>query len=351
MKNILIDAERTNYIHTGLYHFCGHLINTLALHNRSGEYHLSTYAPEREHGLFSKDLSIVAQYSLHKFYQPFLAKYQLFHSTFQGSNYFPFCLKGKVLLTVHDLNFLHEGKPPARQKRYLAKLEKKLHRADSVVAISEYVKSNLLEYTSVCPEKVKVIHNGCNITPATVSETPAYAPQKPFFFTIGALTGKKNFHVLPAMLLKNDFELIIAGIHQDPEYKNKIETTAKELGVRDRVHIIGAVNEAEKVWYLQNCAAFSFPSIAEGFGLPVIEAMHFGKPVFLSTFTSLPEIGGKEAYYFEHFDPEYMSLTTMAALEDHRKNNKADAITRWANTFNWDKAACQYLEEYKHLLS
>lgn len=351
MKNILIDAERTNYMHTGLYHFCRHLINSIAVHNRKDEYHLSTYAPEKERGLFNKEISVVSQYSLHKFYQPFLAKYQLFHSTFQGTNYFPFCIKGKVLLTVHDLNFLHENKPLARQKKHLGNLEKKLDRADSVVAISEYVKKDLLEHTSVCPEKVQVIHNGCNIRPEAGVEIPAYQPRKPFFFTIGVITGKKNFHVLPAMLLKNDFDLIIAGVNQSPEYKMKIEATAKELGVQDRVHIIGAISEAEKVWYLQNCLAFAFPSIAEGFGLPVIEAMHFGKPVLLSTCTSLPEIGGKEAYYFENFDPEYMSLKTMEVLEEDRRNNRSEAIIQWASKFSWDKTARQYLNEYDHLLA
>jgi glycosyltransferase involved in cell wall biosynthesis len=301
--------------------------------------------------LFNKSIPVVAQYSLHKFYLPFLGQYQLFHSTFQGTNYFPFCFKGKVLLTVHDLNFLHEGKSLAKQKKYLGNLRKKLNRADFVVAISEYVKSDLLEYTPICPEKIRVVHNGCNILPGAVAETPVYALQKPFFFTIGNITGKKNFHVLPAMLLKNDFDLIIAGLNQDPEYQEKIEAVAKELGVQGRVHIVGAISEAEKVWYLQNCTAFAFPSIAEGFGLPVIEAMHFGKPVLLSTCTSLPEIGGKEAYYFENFDPEYMGLKTMEALDDYEKNNRGKAIVQWANRFSWDKTACQYLNEYKHLLS
>jgi glycosyltransferase involved in cell wall biosynthesis len=337
-------------MHTGLYHFCNHLINSIALHNRTNEYKLSTYAPERQHGLFNKGISVVAQYSLHKFYQPFLAKYQLFHSTFQGTNYFPFCIKGKVLLTVHDLNFLYENKPLARQKKYLANLGKKLDRADSVVAISEYVKNDLLEHTSVSPEKVQVIHNGCNIRPETGAETPAYVPKKPFFFTVGTITNKKNFHVLPAMLLKNDFDLVIAGQTQTPDYKLKIEATAKELGVQDRVHIVGVVSEAEKAWYLQNCLAFAFPSIAEGFGLPVIEAMHFGKPVLLSTCTSLPEIGGKEAYYFESFDPEYISLRTMEVLEEHSGNNRSEAIIQWAGKFSWDKTACQYLKEYDRLL-
>lgn len=351
MKNILVDAERTNYMHTGLYHFCSHLINALAARINPHEYNLSTYAPEKERGLFDKHMSVIAQYSLHKFYQPFLARFQLFHSTFQGTNYFPFCHKGKVIFTVHDLNFLYEGKAFSKQKKYITHLERKLHRADCVVAISAYVKSDLLKYTSVAPEKVRVIHNGCNIMPETGVAEPGYRPKKPFFFTIGTITAKKNFHVLPAMLLKNDYELVIAGINQSPEYKLKIETTAKELGVQDRVHIIGVISEAEKAWYLKGCEAFAFPSIAEGFGLPVIEAMQFGKPVLLSTLTSLPEIGGKEAYYFESFDPEYVSVKTMEVLEDHAGNNRADAIIRWSNQFDWNRTADQYLKAYEHLLS
>ena len=162
---------------------------------------------------------------------------------------------------------------------------------------------------------------------------------------------KKNFHVLPAMLLKNDFHLVIAGCCLQPEYQMKIENAAKALGVQDRVHLVGMISEAEKTWYLQHCEAFAFPSIAEGFGLPVIEAMHFGKPVLLSTCTSLPEIGGKEAYYFEDFDPEYMSVKTMHALEDfYQQNNKAMAVRQWAGKFNWNRTARQYMQEYRLLL-
>ena len=351
MKNILIDAERTKYLHTGLYHFCRHLINALALHNHTDEYCLSTYAPEKEQSIFHQRVSVVAHSSLHKFYQPFLAQFQLFHSTFQGTNYFPFCLKGKVVLTVHDLNFLHEGVPTAKQKKHLARLEKKLERADAVVAISEFVKNDLLQYTSVYPGKVKVIHNGCNIAQEAVAERPMYIPDAPFFFSIGTIMEKKNFHVLPAMLLKNDFHLVIAGHCVSPEYQMKIESAAKALGVQDRVHLAGVLSEAEKAWYLQHCEAFAFPSIAEGFGLPVIEAMHFGKPVLLSTCTSLPEIGGKEAYYFENFDPEYMSVKTMDALADYyQQGNKAMAIRQWAGKFCWNRTARQYLEEYRLLL-
>jgi glycosyltransferase involved in cell wall biosynthesis len=353
MKNILIDAERTRYVHTGLYHFCKHLLHAIANQPCGDEYCLSTYAPEREWALFNKSMPVVKQYSLHKFYQPFLDKFQLIHSTFQGTNYFPFCLKGKVLLTVHDLNFLHEGRSAAVQKKCLTNLEKKLQRADSVVAISGFVKSDLLRHTSVSPEKVKVIHNGCNILPGSDAELPPYRPSKPFFFTIGTVVSKKNFHVLPAMLLKNDFELVIAGILLVPEYVARIMQAARDLGVEDRVHIVGPVSEPEKIWYLQHCQAFAFPSIAEGFGLPVIEAMHFGKPVVLSTHTSLPEVGGKEAYYFEGFDSGHIASKTMEVLDDYARGGreKMRAIMDWSANFNWGWTAEQYLNEYKQLLA
>jgi glycosyltransferase involved in cell wall biosynthesis len=353
MKNILIDAERTRYVHTGLYHFCRHLLHAIVNQSCGEEYCLSTYAPEREWALLNNSMPLVKQYSLHKFYQPFLDKFQLIHSTFQGTNYFPFCLKGKVLLTVHDLNFLHEGRSAAVQKKCLGNLEKKLERADLVVAISNFVKKDLLQHTSVEPEKVKVIHNGCNILPGSDAELPAYRPAKPFFFTIGTVLAKKNFHVLPAMLLKNDFELVIAGILLVPEYAERIRQAARELGVEDRVHIVGAVSEAEKIWYLQHCQAFAFPSIAEGFGLPVIEAMHFGKPAILSTCTSLPEVGGKEAYYFERFDADHIAGRTMEVLDDYCRGGreKMRAIMDWSSKFNWGRTAEQYLNEYKQLLA
>ena len=350
MKNILVDAERTNYVHTGLYHFCSHLINALSLRIDTDQYCLSSYAPEKERSLFGRHIPMVTQRSLHKFYKPFLDRFQLVHSTFQGTNYFPFCHKGKVLFTVHDLNFMYEGKSLSRQKRYLAHLQKKLDRAETVVAISAYVKSDLLRYTTVHPDKVKVIHNGCNIPDEPPVSRPAYVPEKPFFFSVGTVTAKKNFHVLPSMLLNNDFELVIAGVNQCPDYKQVIETRARELGVIDRVRIVGSITEAEKVWYLKECIAFAFPSIAEGFGLPVIEAMHFGKPVLLSRLTSLPEIGGKEAYYFDSFDPKRMAEQTMEALHHYSTAGRMESIITWSRKFNWQQTADKYLSEYANLL-
>ena len=93
---------------------------------------------------------------------------------------------------------------------------------------------------------------------------------------------KKNFHVLPRILKGNDYRLVIAGNISSNSYCAEILEQAREWGVESRVTITGPVSEPVKQWYLQNCDAFVFPSIAEGFGLPVIEAMRYGKPIFTS---------------------------------------------------------------------
>jgi glycosyltransferase involved in cell wall biosynthesis len=125
---------------------------------------------------------------------------------------------------------------------------------------------------------------------------------------------------------------------------------AKRYGVADKVKLIGAVTEEEKSWYYEHCKAFVFPSRGEGFGLPVVEAMHFGKPVFLSASTSLPEVGGDAAYYFESFDPAAMQRVFENGMNDFNNHDRVVTIKQQAEKFSWDKAAREYLDVYRNCL-
>ena len=92
-----------------------------------------------------------------------------------------------------------------------------------------------------------------------------------------------------------------------------------------------------------------FPSLAEGFGLPVIEAMHHGKPVFLSTHTSLPEIGGDAAYYFDTFEPAHMAQVLERGMADFAANDGPARVRAHASQFTWEKAGAAYLALYRSL--
>lgn len=350
-SKILIDVERMKYPNTGIYNFCKYLGNEILKQNKN--FDISLFMPDNEKESFKKLNSHITRRSWHKVFMPFQYKYNLWHTTFQNTQYFPSSFKGKIAYTIHDLNFLHEQKSKSKRQSYLTSISNKIERSDKVITISNYVKNEILEHIDVPEDKIKVIYNGCNLlNTGYVVQVPKKLPSNPFIYTIGNLCTKKNFHVLAGMLLGNDFELVISGIITDNGYVQTIQNYARELGVEDRIILTGVVSNEEKHWYLSNCLAFGFTSIAEGFGLPVIEAMYFGKPVFLSTMTSLPEVGGNIAYYFDNFDPHEMANKTREGLDDFYNNpNKAVITKRHAKKFSWNKAADEYLSIYQSLLN
>ncbi len=350
--SIAFDCERMKYLHTGLYYYCFHLgkalIEQLSFYSK---YDLTLYVPPEIKNLFGHRPQYLIQSSLHKLYMSFASKYNIWHCTYQGSNYYPASSKCKILLTVHDLNFMHEEKKSlAKKKKYLHALQEKVNRADSITVISEFVKNDLLNHVNIDNKQVSVIYNGCNIEPLQNLVPPTLIPLHPFLYTIGTIAEKKNFHVLPALLKYNEFDLVISGITLNKSYKEKILQEARKSGIADRLFFTDAVSENDKQWYMQHCTAFVFPSLMEGFGLPVVEAMRFGKPLLLSKYSSLPEIGGDVAYYFDNFEPEHMQQILTESLNHYSNTNARSAIEKRAYKYSWQRAATQYLSIYHSLV-
>lgn len=348
-NSVLIDCERMKYPFTGLYYYCLHLAKSLEQTNPI-DRKLCFYIRPSTKDLFNGSCTI-DQHSLHKFLLPSLNTFSIWHSTFQGTMYYPWRRNVKVVLTVHDLNFLYDdSKTPEKKTKYIKQLASKIERADHVVAISNYVLEDIKKHISIENKTCSVIYNGCNINEIENLVPPVITPPAPFLFTIGTIIDKKNFHVLPALLQGNDYQLIIAGVTNSEEYKNKIIEIARSLGVADRVIFTGSVSENDKQWYLKNCLAFVFPSISEGFGLPVIEAMYFERPVLLSTHTSLPEIGGDAAYYFQNFEASHMQQVLTDSLHDFQLKDRGKEMKERAFLFNWKHSAEQYHAVYDSLL-
>lgn len=349
MNHVLIDCERTKYPNTGLFHFCLHLGNELVKQCDPLQEALSFYVPRKQLQLFGNHAHYIVQNPLHKFFHPGTGKFRVWHSAYQNSNYQPFNQHTRVVLTVHDLNFLLERKSePHKIKKYLRKVQENINRADHIVCISDFTRQTILQHLHLNDKPVEVVYNGCNINQFPGFDQPVYRPSKPFLFTIGTVLPKKNFHVLPCLLKNNDYELVIAGVINQT-YEAKIIEQAKLHGVEKRVKIIGPVYEEDKYWYYLNCLAFAFPSCAEGFGMPVVEAMYFGKPIFISTLTSLPEIGGEAAYYFSNFDPAHMQLVFNKGMQHYAETNAQEKIKQRALQYNWANAGKAYLSIYRSL--
>ena len=349
---ILFDCERMKYPHTGLYHFCWELGRELLQQSKGSHLSIDLYAQKKVQQQFGSNPNFLEQRAIHKLLMPNLDAWRLWHATHQATDYYPGKEVIATLLTVHDLNFLHETHRSKQKKsREVDKLQRKLDRADRVVAISAFVANDLKEHLQIDPAKLQVIYNGCNINVQTKPSAPSLQPSGDFLFTIGTVVPKKNFQTLPALLQNNQLQLVIAGAIHDKQTQQQILDKATALGVLDRVVFTGPITEAEKYWYYQHCRAFVFPSLMEGFGLPVVEAMAFGKPLFLSPLTSLPEIGGDIAYYFQSFEPEQMQLDLQQGLVNYDANPAlVPKILLRAQDFSWKASAKAYLETYQQIL-
>lgn len=346
---ILITFDSLKRATSGMFFFERSLGEELIEQNNT-RFTLFGYVNKKAIHTFQKLSGIVVLSALHKFFFPGYKRFELVHFTNQYCKLNPNKVKARKVLTIHDMNPVHEkSRSPYRYKKYLNRLGGYIDACDRIVVISNFVANDVIQHYPQAESKLTVIYNGADKLTVPENHKPAYTPARKFIFTIGSLSAKKNFHVLPALLANNNYELIIAG--KITPYKEKIMEEAAKYNCSDRVIIPGLISDIDKAWYYKNCEAFAFPSIAEGFGLPVIEAMHFGKPVFLSKLTSLPEIGGNVAWYFDNFEPAAMQATFTKGLEEYAANNMSVNIMQHAATFNWEKTARQYLDLYSDCLN
>ena len=344
---IIVDVERMKHPFTGLYYYCRDLaLNLEKYHADKFDFYFFSYPRVK----FPKHLKRILRNHFDKYYLTKPKKYKVWHSTWQDTKYIP-RNNMKFVYTIHDLNFLYTDKSETKKNELLQAVQDKVDKADAITVISHFVKEDVEKNLNTRGKKIHVIHNGVDFEEFPDFDTPNYRPKKKYLFTVGTVLYKKHFHILPSILVGNDYELIIAGIHPDKSYITQIQNEIKKYNVADRVHLVGTITAEEKYWYMKNAEAFLFPSISEGFGLPPIEAMRLGKPTFLSRLTSLPEIGGEHAYYFDSFEPENMRKVLAEGIKDYYSNNKKSAIIKWSKQFNWEKASAEYVEIYKKAIT
>jgi len=278
------------------------------------------------------------------------SRVDVWHALAQDAKYLPVDRNTPVLLTIHDLNYLRDTEGRELEHR-LGVVQSRVDRADVIATDSRFTADEVRQHLAVGDRPIHVIHIGLPDTDAVSPVKLASVGDVPFLFAIGDVVPRKNVHVLPPMMeLLPDLQLLIAGRH-DTEYAKEIIRTVEALGLAQRVRFLGQVTDAERLWLYRHADGVVVPSLTEGFGLPVIEGMAQGRPVFMSNVTSLPEVGGELGHYWDSYEPESMAAVVREGLAQwHADPDLATRARQHASQFTWRRAAEAYAGLYRSMV-
>ena len=269
----------------------------------------------------------------------------------------------KTVITVHDLGseylpHMHQLK----QRIYLSYMQRhQLSSASKIIAVSKATKEDLVKKIGINSDKVSVVYEGYDeklfkpVKPATevykqslkTSATEVYSLM-PYFLFVGTIQPRKNLtRVIQAfsrVILNEvkDLKLVIVG--GKGWISEEIYKLPKKLGVEKRIKFLGYVPDKDLPALYSGAIALVFPSLFEGFGLPILEAQACGCPVIISTISSMPEVAGKGAIYVDPYSVDDI-VDGMRKIEDRRlRMEKIKQGFENIKRFSWEKCARETLK-------
>jgi len=268
-----------------------------------------------------------------------------------------------LVVTIYDLSFIThpELHLPANVEHCLAGTRLAVERADAIVAISGHTRQDLVERLGASPDRIVVtpLAHDPDLAPVTDGARLAavrqrYGLPERFVLFLGALEPRKNlprlleaYATLPAAL-RRDVHLVVAGMRG--WLNDSIHAHVRALGLEATVHFAGYVDSGDLPALYSLAAVFAYPSLYEGFGLPVLEAMACGTPVLTSDGSSLPEVAGDAAVLVSPTDVDAIADGLRRVLDSPSLRDELSTRgIRRAAGFSWDRCARQTLEVYRRV--
>jgi glycosyltransferase involved in cell wall biosynthesis len=316
-------------------------------------------------GKFVKNQYLLADktYCKHFFYHP-TASFALFnkwmirrtvskggYDIFHPSDAYSFIEKNipvekNLVFTVHDMireKYFNE-KSPVKQAF--------AQRADKIIAVSETTKNDIVEIFGIEKQKIEVVYHGSSFHPETTLRRPAGLPQN-YILQVGERGGYKNFDmalraIVPLLDKHADLYMVCAG--RRPFSKSE-QSLLKSLNIDKKVFIHTQVDDNTLASLYSHAAVFIFPSLYEGFGIPILESWTCGAPVVLSNNSCFREIAGDAALYFDPCDKDSITATVEEVLmHPTLQNNLRNKGSKRLSQFSWERAVQQTNDIYKSLI-
>lgn len=278
--------------------------------------------------------------------------YNIFHPTYYDDYFFEVLGDVPLVVTVYDM--IHEMFPEhlymdyktIRMKRELIK------KADKIITISDRTKKDLLEYVDIESSKIDVIYLASSISGSDAEYSEFMELPEKYILYVGDRNGYKNFYyfilsISPLLQSDRGLKIIITG----PDLSKKEVAYFKAINIPDSTIIHMWADDSLLANLYSNAALFAFPSLYEGFGIPLLEAFSCGCPVVASNAGSLPEIAGDAAMFFDPKSQGEIRESVSCVLENDKLSNTliANGIER-NKEFSWAKTIEKTSEVYKSLI-
>ncbi|GIK43019.1 MAG: glycosyl transferase family 1 [Chloroflexota bacterium] len=283
----------------------------------------------------------------------------LFHAT---DFFLPPVRRGtRTIVTIHDLSFvrLPETVMPGMTNHLNRWVPLSVKRADHVIAVSEATRQDLIELYQTPPEKISVLYHGVTPDFKPVIEPDKLSAvrqkydlgQQPFILSVGTIQPRKNYQRLIQAFAALDpaLALVIVG-SRGWNYADVFAEVARQ-GLEERVHFLGFVADADLPALYSAASLFVYPSLYEGFGLPVLEAMACGTPVIVANQSALPEVVGEAGLLIDPGNVEAIAAAMARVLTDTTlSRHMAQAGQARAACFTWPGMAAKLLNLYEQII-
>jgi glycosyltransferase involved in cell wall biosynthesis len=247
---------------------------------------------------------------------PALGRFDIYHVMLYRA--IPFLRRQRLVVTHHDCT--HERFPHLfRNASFIMERKRKLFsQADAIICVSESSRRDLLHFYDVDENKTHVVHHG--FSPLPVGSPPAEAngiPNPPYLLYVGLRAPYKNFLLLLEAFsrsgLAGDFQLVVIG---GGGFSAEEQAKISSLGIGNHIRHIAKAGDATLAHAYRNASLFVYPTLYEGFGFPTLEAMSVGCPILVHRTSSLPEVCGDAAFYFDSADAQELSRALVSTLQD-----------------------------------
>lgn len=345
------DAKRAFHNTTGLGNYSRDLIRILGDYFPSNKYYLYNPKPKKVKRLHLTD-AMVEVLPKSVFWKKLSSlwrqrgiitqlkedKIELFHGL---SGEIPRGLRKegiKSVVTIHDLIFMRypELYSYFDRKIHFAKFKYAAKHADRVIAISEQTKTDIIHFLQISSSKIDVVYQGCNdafkinrseIEKKAVKEK--YLLPDKFLLNVGTIEERKNALTIVKAIKDLDIPLVIIG--RKTKYFQEIADYIKKHGLENSVFFLEGLTLEELSTIYQMAEIFIYPSIFEGFGIPIIEALYSKIPVITSKSGVFPEAGGEFSYYVDSYNVEELKNTICKLLE--MSNKEREEVVKKGYTF------------------